>query len=369
MKRQQKRLHDRLEQLLWQARRQQQSDVPGPELAESEQEREMADLVVVAQRLQTQPHLQIAPDFAAQLEQRVLRRAAQVRLQRSAGARGLLPALRLHPALAATLGFCLLCLVLGTGLLAFAAQVANPVNPLYALKRLEQHVQISLAGTQPNQAALDLQFAHDSLNTLSSLADPAHAVAYEQALLDLDQHLQNAAATINALPAGTQRTQLAAELTGLQAHTIHVLRSLLHGLSLAERLATTVQLARLGDSVAQVAHGVVTFLSHPNGHAQVSLSGSNLQAGAQLLVDGRPTGTTGSFQDGLLVFSIPSWNGARHPHTLGVLNPDGTAVQTTAITIRQDAGDGNGSSNSNNGNGNGGNGNGNKPEATPTPHH
>ena len=32
--------------------------------------------------------------------------------------------------------------VLGTGVLVMAARVSNPENPLYAVKRLEQHVQI-----------------------------------------------------------------------------------------------------------------------------------------------------------------------------------------------------------------------------------
>jgi hypothetical protein len=365
MKPQRERLYDRLEQMLWHARPQKRyPDGSIPDVAENEQELE--HLVVVAQRLRTMPQVQVASDFAGQLEKQILRRAAELRLQQSTSKRGFLPTLRLRPALVGTLGFCLLFLILSTGLLAFAAQVSNPANPLYALKRLEQHLQISFAGNQSGQAVLDLQFAHDSLSTLSSLADPAHAAAYEQALADLDQNLGNAAAAINTLPADTHHAQLAAELTSLQADAVHVLRSLLSGLSFAERLATTAHLAHLGDTVALVLAGVVTLPSHPNGHALVSLSGKNLQAGAQLLVDGRLTGVTGTLQHGQLIFAFTSWNGARHPHVLSILNPDGTAAQTTTITTHVGVGDGNGNANSNNKNGNG---NGNGPKATPTPHH
>jgi hypothetical protein len=370
----QERLNDRLEQI--QLYGKQYRRLPGGFTSfarEDEQDPELESLVAVAQRLRTLPQIQVAPDFAAQLERRVLRRAAELRLQRSARKRGFLPALRLRPALAGTLGFCLLFLVLSTGLLAFASQVSNPANPLYALRRLEQHVQVSLAGDQAAQATLDLQFARDSLNTLASLADSAHAAAYGQALADLDQHLQDAASSIDALPAGTQRAQLTGELKNLQLDAIHILRGLLPRLTLSERLATTAQLARLGDTIPQVFSGIVTLPPHPNGHATVALSGSNLQPGAQLLVDGKLTGVTGAFQNGLLVFALTNWNGARHPHSLGVLNPDGTAAQTTAITIHMDNGNSNGSSNSTNkngnGNGNGGNSNGNKPTVTPTPHH
>ncbi len=374
MKPHQERLNDRLEEIRLPGEK--YGQLPGgfTSLAqENGQDTELESLVAVARRLRTLPQIQVAPDFTEQLERRMLRRAAELRLQRSIRKRRFFPVLRLRPALAGTLGFCLLLLILGTGLLAFAAQVSNPANPLYALKRLEQHVQISLTGDQAGQAMLDLQFARDSLNTLASLSGPAHSAAYGQALVDLDQHLRDAADSINALPAGTQRAQLAEELKGLQGDAIHVLRGLLPELTLPERLATTAQLARLGDTIPQVFNAIVTFPPHPNGHATIALTGRDLQSGAQLLVDGKPTGVTGIFKNGQLIFAFTNWNGARHPHSLGVLNPDGTAVQTTTITIRIDNGNSNGNSNSTdkngNGNGSGGNSNGNKPPVTPTPHH
>jgi hypothetical protein len=281
--------------------------------------------------------------------------------------------LRAHPAFGTTLGLCLL-LILGTGVLAMATQVSNPNNPLYTLKRWEQHFQISLTSSPGDQASLDLQFARDRLNALSGLADPTYTVSYNQALTDLDQQLHTAASAINELPADAQRNQLSSELASLQSDAIHILRGLLSRLALPERLTTTGELARLGDNVPRLINGTLTLPPHSNGLATVSLSGSGIQPGAQLLVGSKPTGVSGSLQNGQFIFVVVTWRSEQHPRSLGILNPDGTAVQTTAITIKTT--DGNNNSNQN-GNGDG-NGNkptvtptprGNKPTGTPTPHH
>jgi hypothetical protein len=63
---------------------------------------------------------------------------------------------------------------------------------------------------------------------------------------------------------------------------------------------------------------------------------------------------------------VTTWTGNQHPHSIGILNPDGTAAQTTAITLQSsnDHGNGNGDgegSGSHNGNGGG------KPGGTPSP--
>jgi Domain of unknown function (DUF5667) len=85
------------------------------------------------------------------------------------------------------LGLCPLFLLLSSGVLALASQVSNPDNPLYAVKRWEQRLQISLASSAGDQTSLDLQFARDRLTTLSPLADPVHTEVYLQALSALDQ--------------------------------------------------------------------------------------------------------------------------------------------------------------------------------------
>lgn len=328
---------------------------------------EVDELVTVARHLQSRPQLQADPDFVELLETRLLLHHATLR--RKQPARKVLSHLwRAHPVYGVALGFCLLVLLLGTSVLVLAAQVSNPENPLYTVKRLEQQWQISLAGSPESQAELDLQFARERLNTLADLADPAHAQAYRQALADFDQQVSAAASTIQSLPAEPDRDRLSGELATLKGDARHTLRGLLPQLALAERLGTTDELGRLGDTVPSLQSVEIVLSAHPDEQATISITGDNIQPGAQLLVDGQVIDAQGSFQNGLYVFTT-SWNGDQHPQSIDILNPDGTVAQITAITVKNSNGNGNG----NNGNGNnGGHGHGNngvKPGKTPTPHH
>jgi len=319
---------------------------------------EVDALIMLARRLRVAPRLQVDPGFAQRLERRMLHRHTELQVQYSGMKRPFF-LLHIRPALGVALCLCLLFLVLSISVLALAAQISDPQNQLYALKRWEQHLQISLTSNAGDQASLEIQGARDRLNALPSLADPAHTVAYSQALADLDQQVQTATAAIKELPPGTQRQQLVSELSGLKSDTIHILRRLLPKLTLSERLATTGELAHLGGNVPYLTSGMLILPPHPHGRATISLSGSDLQSGAQLLVDGKPTGVTGLLQNGQLIFVVVNWKGEQHPQSLGLVDPDGTVVQTTAITI----GTANGNTTSD-GNHNG-QGNGYQPTATP----
>jgi hypothetical protein len=359
MKPLEERLNDRLEQARWGSGRDGQYAV-GFTLPEREREhdREVDALVALAQRLQQAHQLQVAPDFARQLERRMLRRSAELQFQRGSRRRSFFSLLRARPVLSAVLGICLLLCLLSS-VLALAARATDPSSPLYGLKGWEQHVQLQLSGSPADQATLDLQFARDRLKTLPALADTAHASAYRGALSDLEQRVNAAAATINKLPAGTHHTQLASELANLKLDAIHVLRSLLARLALPEQLGTTNELARLGDTVPLVRQAWLTLPAHPNERATISFTGLDLQPGAQLLVDGEVLAETGTLQHGQVVFVV-DWTGNQHPHSLGMLNPDGTATETTAITIKGTGTRGTPAGKQN--------GNGNKPTVTPTPH-
>lgn len=313
---------------------------------------EIDDLVVLAWRLQSTPQIQVTLDFTKQLERRLLRRHAELRLQ-SRKRRSLFALLRAHPALGAVLGLCVLFCLLSTSLLALAAQVSNPANPLYTLRRWEQQVQVQFSGSPADQAARNLQSAREQLNTLASQADPAHEGTYRQGLLDLDRQIDAATTAIHGLPEGSQRDQLAGELASLKSDAIHELRSLLSRLNLSERLATTGELGRLGDTVPTLTHATLILPNHSNGRATVILKGSDIQTGAQLLVNGTVTEASETVQQGQVVF-VADWRGDQHPQSLGILNPDGTAAQTTTIAIT-DATNGNQHSN------------GNEPSSTPTP--
>ncbi len=349
------RLNDRLEQL---NARSWNGEKPAGWLRSParapESDPEVDELATLAHRFQSASPLQVDPDFARQLERRILLRSAVLRLEKNpARVRVFSRLLRAHPVFAMAFSLCLLLLLLGTGLLATAAQVSNPDNPLYAVKRLEQHVQISLASSSESQAALDLHFARDRLNTLPDLADSAHAEAYQQALTDLDQQISAAFKAINTLPAGTYHDRLASELAALEADARQALRRLLSRLTLPGRLLTTGELGRLGDNVPLLKSVEIVLPAHPNGNAIISISGDDIQPGAQLLVDSQVVEARSSLQNGLDVF-VAEWDGNQHPHSIAILNPDGTAAQTTTLTLQVPNDHGNG---------------GGKPDSTPTPHH
>lgn len=328
---------------------------------EMERDPEIDELVVLAQRLQTAPQLEVAPDFSTQLQRRLLHRHTELKLTRNEKQQPLLSLFRTYPVRRIVLGIFILFCLLSSSVLVLAAQVSNPNNPLYGFKLLEQHLQVSLAGSADGQAALDLQFAQERLGTLSALADASHAGEYRQALLDLNQRMATATLAINALPAGSQRTQLLGQLASLTSNARQDLRSLLTRLALSERLATTDELARLGDNVPHLVSATLTLPARPNGFATITLVGSDMQPGAQILVDNKLLASSGTLENGQMIFVV-AWHGEQHPQLLGILNPDGTATQIGATIIKIP------SENKNNDGGNkNGDGNGNKPTTTPTP--
>ncbi len=322
---------------------------------------------MVARRLQSSPQSQVDPAFADLLERRLLLRQASLRHERPVHSWFFPRLWRTRPLFSVALSLCLLVLVLGTSVLVAAAQISNPENPLYIVKHWEQHVQVSLANSSQSRAELDVQFARERLNSLAGLADPAQANAYSQALMDFDQQLSAASSAVQGLSSALDRERLSSELATLKVDARQKLWGFLPQLALAERLLTTDELGRLGDTVPRLLSVEIDLLAHPvERTATIGISGNDIQPGAQLLVNGRVLDAQGFFQNDVYIFTT-NWNGDQHPQSIGILNPDGTVAQTTAITMKSS----NGNGNSNNGN-NGGHGNGNnngKPDKTPTPHH
>src|SRR5258708_13657163 len=294
-------------------------------------EPEVDELVTVALRLQSARHLQADPDFARQLEQRILVRNAALRLERPGSSWWFPRLLRVHPVFGLALSLCLL-LLLGTGVLAVAAQVTNPNNPLYAVTRWERQVQISLANSPEQQTELELQFARDRLNSLPSLANSAYAPSYRNAFTELDQQIRAASRAINTLAAGADHDRMVIELAAFKADTRHTLRAFLPHLALPERLVTTDELGRLGDTVPRLTSAVIVLPVHSNEQTTVSISGDDLQPGAQWLVDNRLVQVRGSFQNGFDFF-VAQWVGNQHSPSIGLFNPDENTTPTTLITL------------------------------------
>lgn len=372
MKPLQERLNDRLEQERITASETLRTSSSEPCLERGDSE--VDKLVNVAWRLRTAPQIQTHPAFADMLERRMLRHYLVHQQSSSRNYRSFLKMVRIHPAFTAVAALCLL-LLLSIGTLALAAQVTNPNNPFYTFKQWEQQMQYNLTASAADKAALDIQFARDRLNALSYLADSAHTDGYLQALFRFEEQMTTTDKAINALPPDTQKTRLLEQFGTLQNDARQELYAFLPKLAMDARIATTGELGHLGAQIPTLSSATLSLPTPSRENAIIHIAGSGIQPGAQLLVDGRQVQGNGTLQNGQVIFTLP-WEGERHPHTLGILNPDGTVAQTNNITItpidRHGSGTtGTGSQNSNGGtkgsNGNNGN-NGNKPEATPTPH-
>jgi hypothetical protein len=307
-------------------------------------DQEVNELVALARRIQMATAVQVDPDFAERLEQRMLVHNARQRLQSSQHSWWSRLSLHwprhVHPVIRVALSCCLLVVLLSIGVLVASAQVSDPNNPLYAVNQWEQNVRISLSGSSSDRAELDLQFASDRLNTLIDLDNASNAQVYEQQLVALNQQIYNAVQSINQVPAGGQRDQLGSELATFEAHARHILRGLLPQLTLEERLATTNTLGGLGDSVPHLQSVQINLPAYPGGLATISITGTDLQSGAQLIIDGQLVNVSGSLQNGAYIF-LMSWTGSQQAHSTGILNPDGTAVQTSNITINTSGSTGN----------------------------
>ncbi|HEX3643864.1 MAG TPA: DUF5667 domain-containing protein, partial [Ktedonobacteraceae bacterium] len=296
------RLNDQLEKHLpsWYGKEQlDQSRLPVPTI---DNDPESDALVALARHLQAAPSLEVRPDFARRLEERMLLHHIAFRHRQTAKTRGSWLFSRPFGASIAyiSMAVVLLCSLLGTSILALAAQATNPSNPLYTVKKWEQHVQLSLARSPSDQAEVSLQIARDRLNALAN----AHGETYRQALADLNGQINTAIQILDTLPAGQGRNRLANELDTLKASAHHVLRDLLPKLSLSERLMTTDELRQLGDPVTQLNHAAIIVSSPSPTQATISLTGNNLYPGGHLLIDQVFMEDNGMLQNGTYIFTV-----------------------------------------------------------------
>ncbi|MBE3560138.1 MAG: hypothetical protein IMW89_13085 [Ktedonobacteraceae bacterium] len=317
-----------------------------PDLAEVE------ELAALASRLQSLPQLRPDADFALRLEQRMLAhariRAAQ-RTQSRKHFNWFFPRLGMAPATGVLLGVFLL-LVLATGALLAAAHAADAENPLTVVTDWSKHFGTDGRIEQIKQESQKIQ---QQLKMLATLANRAHAKSYREALAQLDRQLTALGRDVNALPPGPDRDRMSREFATLKNDVRQALHTLLLRLDIPERLITTDELAKLGDS------SVPRLIAVKVQQTMVVITGENIRPGAQLLLDDQLVTASSSLRDGAYVFVV-DLSGKPAPQSAGIMNTDGTAA-ALSLSPGQNNGDMNGNS-GNNGKGRGdqnNNGNGN----------
>ncbi|GHO88958.1 hypothetical protein [Dictyobacter formicarum] len=329
MKSQPERLNDLLEEKL-QARRGAAMSGELHAHAISREDDEINDLLEIAQYLHSTPTMQVDNEFAQRLEARV--RAHAINIQQKCATLPWWQTIFLHPLrrqiAVATMSVCLL---LGTGAIAMAAQGATPANPLYFIKSLVQNTQQALIPSPLDKAEQAQQSARDHLNTLKTLANPTQEKAYNHELASLEQQLRLASQIIDTIQDGKDRKRLNGELTALRAQASSTLHNLLPMLSSSEQLATTGELKFLGEKVIYVKEATISISTSSHPQVTITITGNNFQPGAQLLINNQLISSTGTLKNGVYTFNV-DWNGKQRPAVVSLLNPDDTLAQTTLIT-------------------------------------
>lgn len=308
------------------------------------QQTEEEDLLDLARQFQATSHVRVDPVFAAELERRVLRHA--LTRPQTAGGWSLAQFWRLHRALALAVSLVLVLVLLGAGVFALAVRTTNPASPLYGLGHWQHSTPATAtpSATSVDRATVDLQTARQQLLALQNVANPTQTDAYVRDLASFDTQLARATSLINALPAGDEKMLLTTQLTQLKGDARQKLHGWLGKLSAVAGAATTSELGRLGETVPHVSSASIVLPAHPQGSATIRVTGNGIQVGARLLVDGKVIPITGAFQGGQVIFVL-TWGSEKHPHTLGIVNPDGTVAQTTNVTISTASKNGNGNGN------------------------
>jgi hypothetical protein len=147
--------------------------------------------------------------------------------------------------------------------------------------------------------------------------------------------MQATATSAGSVPAGSEQDALFAQLRQLTTRGRADLHSALAILAWSERAQTTAVLADIGDSVLHVTQVSMISSGHGQQLWQVTVSGTDFQQGAVLLVNGRPAGTVISVTPTTLVAQLAGDDSAPLPSSIGVANPDNTAALTGNVSSHE----------------------------------
>ena len=203
-----------------------------------------------------------------------------------------------------------------------------PGDPLYGLKQIQQQMALSNASSPADRA--NVQIAQ----LRSAVADLEAEVNSDRSDADVTAALQVVAAdtkasqtAVDAVPAGSEHDTVAqALINALQAERDTLYR-LLANARWPLRVEFTQQLGTLGAQVPKVAQVKVISNSHDTLTLQVT--GVNFVPGTQVVINGTQKGTITQVTPTLVVVVIPESAWPESTHTVGVMNPDGTAAQVT----------------------------------------
>lgn len=210
-----------------------------------------------------------------------------------------------------------------------------PGDPLYGLKQIQQQMALSNAGSPADRANVQIAQLRSAVADLEAEVNNDRSDADVTAALQVvATDTQASQAAVDAVPAGSEHDTVAqALINALQAERDTLYR-LLANARWPLRVEFTQQLGALGAQVPKVAQVKVISNSHDTLTLQVT--GVNFVPGTQVVINGTQKGTITQVTPTLVVVVIPESAWPESMHTVGVMNPDGTAAQ---VTVSGDDGD------------------------------
>lgn len=203
-----------------------------------------------------------------------------------------------------------------------------PGDPFYTLTQTGKHVKLHLSNRVQDQANAAIQQLYSSLSDLKTVVNDGRGDdAIQQALNALADWTSTSQQEVATLDTSSEIPAIEQKLAQGIADEKQTLHFLLNQVDWSMKLAFSHQLGVLGEQVPTVATASIHILN--SGNALVTLTGTNFSPQAQFIVDGKPMGSVSQRSAYSLVALISNAERLAGTHTVGILNPDKTAAQTT----------------------------------------
>lgn len=312
---------------------------------------EVASGLAAARTLERLNELDVPPDFARRLELSIRLRARELAHDHDSSHADTRPLpvsiphsprprrLAMHRAWIAALGIAAALLLACVGILTVSAQ-SLPGDPLYGLKQATEQFRMNFSNSPQDRINAQIDQLHSALADLNTVVNNRRSDdAIRVALNSIADDTKSAREAVAAMLTGTDRDTAQQNLQNTLSEEDQTLRSLLAQVDWTVKVAFTQQLGVLGDPVPTVTH--VTTALQSNGTLLITLTGTNFAPGARLIINGQPAGTVITNMPGKLTAILSNPTGLFNRHSIGILNPDGTAAQMVYEDDPQDDGPGN----------------------------
>ncbi|HET8846769.1 MAG TPA: hypothetical protein VFN35_35230 [Ktedonobacteraceae bacterium] len=227
------------------------------------------------------------------------------------------------------LGAAILLFLLCVGTLTVAAY-ALPGDPLYGVKQARNQFILLFTTSSSARASNTISQLQGALNDLEDVVkDGRSSGVIQQALNAVIAQTKAAQMAVANMPAGSLHTGMQQDLANVLLAENQTLRALLNKVSWSMRLAFTRQLGSIGQAVPTIKQVIVSRQSSDT--LAVTVIGTNFAPQAQLVINGQLQENVGQQNPTQLIgtFNRHEWKDSGQ--MVGVLNPDGTAVQMQVI--------------------------------------